>query len=50
MLNIAHSQNIRGAAAMDQFERNIPSAAKAAVDFATLTARLKPCPFKTNSN
>jgi hypothetical protein len=33
-----------------QFERNIPAAAKAAIDFAAFTARLKPCPFKTNSN
>jgi hypothetical protein len=32
------------------FERRIPSAAKAAIDFAQLTARLKPRPFKTNSN
>jgi hypothetical protein len=33
-----------------QFERHIPPAAKAAIDFAAVAARLKPCPFKTNSN
>jgi hypothetical protein len=33
-----------------RFETRIPSAAKAAIDFAHLTARLKPRPFKTNSN
>jgi hypothetical protein len=27
----------------------LPSAAKAAIDFAALTARLKPCPFKAKS-
>jgi hypothetical protein len=35
---------------VDQFEKYIPSAAKAAIDFAALTARLKPRPFKANSN
>jgi hypothetical protein len=35
---------------VDQFEKYIPSAAKAATDFAALTARLKPLPFKANSN
>jgi hypothetical protein len=30
-----------------QSERHIPSAAKAAVDFVAVAARLKPCPFKT---
>jgi hypothetical protein len=30
-------------------EKLVPAAAKAAVDFATLTARLKPRPFKTKS-
>jgi hypothetical protein len=33
-----------------QFEKQIPSAAEAAIDLAALTARLKPRPFKTNSN
>jgi hypothetical protein len=33
-----------------QVERNIAAAAKAAIDLAAVTARLKPCPFKTNSN
>src|ERR1019366_5030734 len=29
-----------------QIERHIPPAAKAAIDFAAVTARVKPCPFK----
>jgi hypothetical protein len=33
-----------------QFERSIPAAAEAAIDFAAVTARLKPCPFKADSN
>jgi hypothetical protein len=33
-----------------RFENRIPSVAKAAIDLAHLTARLKPRPFKTNSN
>src|SRR5208282_195960 len=32
------------------FQPASSAAAKAAIDFAVVTARLKPCPFKTNSN
>jgi hypothetical protein len=33
-----------------QFERPVAAAAKAAIDFEQFTARLKPGPFKTNSD
>jgi hypothetical protein len=35
---------------VDQFEKHVPAAAKAAIDFEAFTERLKPRPFKTNSN
>src|SRR5450755_1741041 len=35
---------------VDQFGRDIPAAAKSRIDFAPLSVRLKPCPFKTDSN
>jgi hypothetical protein len=31
-----------------QFEKHIPSTAKAAIDFVAVTARLKPCPSRAN--
>ena len=34
----------------DEPENQVPSAAKAAIDFVALTARLKRRPFKANSN
>jgi hypothetical protein len=35
---------------VSQFQKHLSPAAKAAVDLVALTARLKPRPFKTNSN
>jgi hypothetical protein len=43
----ADGETFGGAA---QFETRIPSAAKSRIDFATLSARLKACPFKTDLN
>jgi hypothetical protein len=39
-----------GSPGMGQLEKHIPAAAKAAIDFEVFTARLKPRPFKTDSN
>jgi hypothetical protein len=39
-----------GKTVVGQVEKHAPTAAKAAIDFAVLTARLKPRPFKTGSN
>jgi hypothetical protein len=35
---------------VSQLEKHIPAAAKAAIDCEAFTARLKPRPFKTDSN
>jgi hypothetical protein len=43
-LNIARFQVVR------QFEGCVPAAAEAAIDLEAFAARLKPRPFKTNSN
>jgi hypothetical protein len=42
--------NARYAPVVGQLEKHIPTAAKAAIDFEAFTARLKPRPFKTDSN
>ena len=43
--------NAKAKEALIKFDdkQDLPSGAKARVDFAALTARLKPCPFKTST-